>query len=209
MNVAVTACIDDIVTVQAPVPLHEPLQPAKRDDESGVAVSVTIVPESYKEAQMPKPKTVQLMPAGALVTNPPPLPVAAVISWNCRVNVAVTDCALDIVTLHATMPLHAPLKAELDEKSGAAVSVTRVPESNVAEHVPGQLMPAGALVTVPPPLPAVATVNVNWRMNVAVTECAADIVTMHAPVPLHAPLQPANRDVASGVAVSVTGAPES
>src|SRR5579872_1983956 len=140
MNVATTPCVDDIVTVQGPVPLHAPLQPAKRDDESGAAVSVTTVPVSYDDVHVPKPRTVQAMPAGALVTKPPPLPVVKTVSGNCWMNVAVTDCALDIVTRHANEPVHAPLKTGRDEESGAAVSATTVPESNAAEHVPGQLM---------------------------------------------------------------------
>lgn len=39
------------------------------------------------------------------------------------------------------------------------------------------------------------------------TFLAALMVTLHAPVPLHAPLQPLNRFFAAGVAVSVTGVP--
>jgi len=42
---------------------------------------------------------------------------------------------------------------------------------------------------------------------VAVTDAAALIVTVHAPVPEQAPLQPANVDPASGVAVSETEVP--
>ena len=41
----------------------------------------------------------------------------------------------------------------------------------------------------------------------AVTEVEAPIVTMHAPLPVHAPLQPPNVQPASGWAVSVTGVP--
>jgi len=42
---------------------------------------------------------------------------------------------------------------------------------------------------------------------VAVTDRAWSIVTMHAPVPLQAPLQPVNADPESGVGVSVTTVP--
>jgi hypothetical protein len=45
------------------------------------------------------------------------------------------------------------------------------------------------------------------RVNVAVTDFAASIVTTHEPVPVHAPLQPPNVEVPSGVAVSVTIVP--
>ena len=71
-------------------------------------------------------------------------------------------------------------------------------------------MPAGALVIVPMPFPTLVTVNWNTvRVNVAETEAAAFIVTVHAPVPLHAPLQPAKVEVESGDAVRVTTVPES
>jgi len=44
LNVAVTDLAASTVTVQAPVPLHAPLQPVKLDPEAAVAVSVTDVP---------------------------------------------------------------------------------------------------------------------------------------------------------------------
>jgi len=100
------------------------------------------------------------MPAGALVTVPPPLPAVAAVSVNCRTNVAVADCADDTETTHAAVPEQAPLHPlKRDVASGLAVNVTCAPESNFAEQVPGQEMPDGELVTVPPPLPAVDTVS--------------------------------------------------
>ena len=54
-----------------------------------------------------------------------------------------------------------------------------------------------------------ATVSAyDKRVNVAVTDCALDIVTVQGPVPEHTPPnQPAKLDVASGLAESVTTAP--
>ena len=49
----------------------------------------------------------------------------------------------------------------------------------------------------PPPVP----------VNVAVTDRAAVIATVHVPVPVQAPLQPANVEPAAGAAVSVTDVP--
>ena len=72
-----------------------------------------------------------------------------------------------------------------------------------------QLIPAGALVTVPLPAPLLLTVSAyDGRANVAVTVVAAVTVTTHVPVPLHPPpLQPVNVDPAAGAAVSVTAVP--
>ena len=44
-------------------------------------------------------------------------------------------------------------------------------------------------------------------MNVAVTALAASIVTVHVPVPVQAPLQPANAPLPTTRAVSVTTVP--
>src|ERR1041385_1590430 len=73
-------------------------------------------------------------------------------------------------------------------------------------------MPAGELVTVPLPVPALFTVRVNVeagrRLKVAVTEAAAFIVTTHVPVPLQPPpLQPAKVDPAAAAAERVTTVP--
>ena len=70
------------------------------------------------------------------------------------------------------------------------------------------MMPAGELVIVPPPVPLFAAVSAKvWRLNVAVTDFADVIDTVHAPVAVHAPLQPANVEPAAAVGVNVTGVP--
>jgi hypothetical protein len=59
-----------------------------------------------------------------------------------------------IVKLQVPVPQHAPLPlqpAKMSSLFGVAVSVTGSPEANRALHTPGQLMPEGWLVTVPPP----------------------------------------------------------
>ena len=66
-------------------------------------------------------------------------------------------------------------------------------------------MPAGALATVPMPVPLIVTVKVcGLSAKVAVTLRAWVIVTEQVPVPVHAPDQPVNVDVGPAVAVSVT-----
>jgi len=94
--------------------------------------------------------------------------------------------------------------------AGAAVNTTFDALVKLAAHVPGQLIPAGLLVTVPVPVPASCTVMRTpdeVKLNVAVTEAAAVSVKVHVPVPLHAPDQPANVEPVPGVAVSVTAVP--
>jgi len=56
-------------------------------------------------------------------------------------------------------PLH---PANVEPAAGAAVSVTAVPFANDAEQAAPHEMPAGALVTVPVPAPALLTVSVKF-----------------------------------------------
>jgi len=68
-----------------------------------------------------------------------------------------------IVTVQAPVPVQPPplqpVKVEL--ASGVLVKVTAVLLANGAEHVAPQAMPAGLLVTVPAPAPALLTVSVK------------------------------------------------
>lgn len=75
----------------------------------------------------------------------------------------------------------------------------------------GQEIPAGELVTDPTPAPAFVTPTVNdFNANVAVTALAPSTEIVHDPVPEQLPPdQPANEELASGAAVSVTVAPRS
>jgi len=71
-------------------------------------------------------------------------------------------------------------------------------------------MPAGLEVTKPVPAPAVVTLRTyvgTTALKLAVTLFAASIVTVQAPVPVHAPLQPVKVLAPFGVAFSVTAAP--
>ena len=65
-----------------------------------------------------------------------------------------------IVTLQAPVPLHPSAHApNVEVAAGVSVSVTTVPAANVPWHVVPQLMPAGLLVMVPPPVPELCTVS--------------------------------------------------
>src|SRR5882724_1575093 len=158
-NVAVTEAAALIVTVQGPVPEQPPpLQPVKVELASGVAVRVTAV-LTVNEAEQAAPHE---MPEGALVTVPLPVPVLVTLrAKDCWTKPAVTEAAALIVTVQGPVPEQPPplqpLKVEL--ASGVAVKVTAVPLANGAEHAAPQAMPAGLLVTVPAPAPALLTVS--------------------------------------------------
>src|SRR2546428_9355959 len=112
-----------------------------------------------------------------------------------------------LVLREAPPPPLQPLK--MVPAAGAAVKVTEAPLANAAAQVAPQETPAGALVTVPLPAPALLTVSVkDCGAKVAVTEVAALIVTVHVPLPVQPPpLQPLKMEPAAGAAVKVTAVP--
>ena len=147
------------VTVQMPVPVQPPpVQPVKAEPGAGAAVRVTAVP-LVNEAEQAAP---QLIPVGALVTVPLPLPdLVTESAKDGRVKVAVTEVAALTVTVQVPAPAHPPplQPANVEPVAAAAVKVTAVPLVYEAEHVEPQSMPAGLLVTVPLPVPALVTVK--------------------------------------------------
>ena len=171
LNAAVTDVAALIVTVQLlAVPVQAPLQPVNAEPTAGAAVRVTAVPD-VNEVEHVVP---QLMPAGALVIVPLPVPALLTVSANedGSANVAVTFRAAFIVTVQVlAVPVQPPLQpVKVDPAAGAALSVTTVPDVNEVEQVVPQLMPAGALVTVPLPAPALLTVSAKDDcMKLAVT----------------------------------------
>jgi len=95
-----------------------------------------------------------------------------------------------------------------DPVAGVAVSVTSVPLAKLAVQVVPQSIPAGVLVTVPAPDPALKTLSAKVGVKVAVTAVAAVSVTVQGPVPVQAPPpQPVKTDPTAGVAVSATTVP--
>ena len=154
------------------------------------------------------------------VTVPVPAPLLVTVRAYVGValKVAVTLLAdVPIGTVQVPVPgqlMPAPVqpaKVEAGE-DGVAVNMTLDPLSKEAEQAMPQLIPAGALVTVPelPPLRVSATLTAYLAgIKLAVTEVAALKVTTQVLVPEQPPpLQPAKTDVpAVGVAVNVTTVP--
>src|SRR5438309_1341194 len=206
VKVAVTVVAAETVTTHDPVPEQPPpLQPVKVEPAAGVAVRVMVVPFAKLAEQV----TPQLIPAGELVTVPLPVPALLTVSAKLgRLKVAVTVVAAETVTVQAPVPEQPPplQPVKVEPAADAAVSVTAVPLAKLAEQVAPQVIPAGELVTVPLPVPALLTVSAKLgRLKVAVTVVAAETVTVQAPVPEHPPpLQPLKVEPAAALAVSVT-----
>jgi hypothetical protein len=75
-------------------------------------------------------------------------------------KVAITEAAAESVTVHAAVPVQAPVHPAKEEPAAAvAVRVTAVPLGKLAVQVEPQLIPEGVLVTVPVPVPASWTVS--------------------------------------------------
>ena len=141
------------------------------------------------------------------MTEPVPFPPRATVkvglTWT-TVKVAVTDSLAFNVTTQAELLLQlAPVHPVKDEPAAAvAVRVTEVPGAKFVLQIWPQLMPDGALVTVP--LPLTVTVSVGEELKLAITEVFCVSVTLQAPVPLQAPDQPAKKEFTAGEAVRLT-----
>ena len=85
---------------------------------------------------------------------------------------AVAECAVLIDSWHVgAVPEQSPDQPVNIEPGSAVVArVTDAPTVNACEHVEGQRIPAGLLVTTPLPVPPVDTVSTGSRVNVATAE---------------------------------------
>lgn len=144
---------------------------------------------------------------------PVPVPVLVTVSMNVvggfKLNVAVHVMLAVIVELPQPDGLQ---PANVEPVAAVAVSATTVllvKENAEDEQAVPQLIPAGLLVTVPLPVPALFNVSVKvcvgCGLNVAVQETFAVIV--NEPVPQPVPLKPAKTEPAAAVAVSITAVP--
>jgi hypothetical protein len=159
LKAALTDFAAFMVTLQAPVPLQAPLQPANVESESGAAVKLTTVPLG-KLAEHVVP---QEIPEGVLATVPVPVPLLATVRVKgpgFAVKFALTDFAASMVTLQGPVPVQAPPQpANVEPESGAAVKLTTVPLSKFAEQLGLQEIADGELATLPVPVPLFVTVR--------------------------------------------------
>jgi hypothetical protein len=143
------------------------------------------------------------MPGGLLVIVPFPVKLTATGTRERRppAIAAVTDRARDIDTTHAPLPEQAP-----PQTTGFAlgVRVTATPAPYDPTHASPQTIPGTSLVTEPPTAATASEYTVSGGANVAVTERGLLMITVHCPVPEHAPPQPANVQPGVGVADSAT-----
>jgi hypothetical protein len=130
LNVAVTVWFWLITTVQVPlVFVQAPLQPAKVEPFVVVAVSTTEVPSVKSAAQV----VPQVMPAGALETEPVPAPASVTVSEAAPVPVNATVCVLFVtgaLSVSVSVPVSAPKDAgeNVIESAHCAPTATVVPQ---------------------------------------------------------------------------------
>jgi hypothetical protein len=120
-----------------------------------------------------------------------PIPVLFTFKSNLKANVAVTLLADVMLTVHCSLPAHAPDQPVNTLPSpGLAVRVIFVPVWNAAVHAEPQSMPEGVDVIKPNPLPALLIVKLKVGTNVAVTDLGEFICKTQSTVPEHASPQP-------------------
>jgi hypothetical protein len=196
VNVAVTDFAASIVTVQVELePEQAPLHPPNVDPVVAVAVSVTAVPTAKSSVQ----SVPQVIPAGELVTVPEPVPALATLSLTGgAANVTVTDLdsSIAITQLVGVAEVHGPVQVTAEDATKVTTVSGRNPydceQPMAVQCTSPDGRPAGVTVTVPiEPVGAKLTVRTLRRVNVAVTDFAAFIVTVHVlPEPEHAPAHP-------------------
>src|SRR5687767_8171307 len=125
------------------------------------------------------------MPAGLLVTVPfPPPDLFKVNVTRSGGAVSTSNCgnavkSLSSVMVQGPVPPHlGPFQPEnVEPAAGVGVKVTTVPVGKLALQVPPppQLMPVGALVTVPDPEPVLSTVRVDIGIGTTALKIAVTV----------------------------------
>jgi hypothetical protein len=133
---------------QFPVPVQAPLHPLNTEPAAGAAARLTTVPELNVEEHVAP----QVMPAGALTTEPVPVPANETPSVYRGAKLADTDVSAESDTVQVPVPVQAePLHpVKTNPAAAVGVRVTAVPLLNELEHVAPQVIPAGFEVTDPP-----------------------------------------------------------
>jgi hypothetical protein len=209
VKVAVTAVAVERDREQVPVPEHPPpLQPEKVEPGSGLAERVTLLPKG-KLLEHVGPQSI---PAGALVTVPLPVPILLTVRLTgCKANMAVTVVAADRETMHGPVPEQPPPlhPKKVEPVVATAESVTLLALGKLPVQVEPQLIPAGELVTVPVPTPAMLMVSATvCTVKLAVTVVVALRVTEQLPEPEQPPpFHPVNVEPGAGLAERVTDPP--
>jgi hypothetical protein len=185
------------------------LQPA-----AAVAVSVT-VEFSAKLPVHVEPE--QFRPVGELVIEP--LPVRVTVSacngvpeTRSKVTVAVRFCEIAMVQVVPLLPVQPPpQRLKTQPLAGVAVSLTWVFLAKLPVQVLPQLIPAGALVTVPLPVrvsfSVCISVETGSNVTVAVRLVETEMVQVSPTLPVQPLPQLLTRQPASGEAVRVTTVP--
>ncbi len=139
LKVAVTALAALMVTLQVPVPLQAPLQPAKVDPADAVAVKVTSVPLAKLALQV----LGQRMPAGLLLTEPDPVPAGVTV--NAKVDVVtVTVTMLEVELGYVPLPMKVAVNELAPDWSAVpGTDSEQVPALNV--QFPSAVAPAAKL----------------------------------------------------------------
>ncbi len=173
-NSAVTTVSPLGVNVQVlPAPEQSPPdQPAKFDADPGLAVKVTCSPPRNCAEQADSAELQSISPGlpipGLLVTVPEPFPANSTVivlggSW---LKVAVRSASTVVPGMvQVPVPEQAPDQpANAEPGAGVAVRLTAVPGRNGKAHAEAlspQAIPAGLLVTIPPPFPSKLTDTVS------------------------------------------------
>lgn len=205
VKLAPTVCACAIVTWQVgAVPEQAPVQPSKVELAAAATDKVTLLPWLKLAVQV----VPQSIPMGALLIVPVPVPVLVTVksTWTA-LKLAVAVLAAFMVKVQVlAVPVQAPDQpVKFDPAVADAVRVTLAFRLKLAEQVAPQLIPAGELLTVPVPVPALVTVNSRTGTKLAVTVLVTFVVTEQVvAVPVQAPDQPLNLEPDAAVAVKVT-----
>lgn len=144
----------------AEVPVQAPDQPRKVEPAGTAATSLTTVPGTKSAAQAAP----QEMPAGVDVIGPAPLPAAFTdkVASAPKVNNALqVEFAVMAICVLGDDPVQLPAQpANIDPEFAVAVNAIGVLAATLVEHAVPHEIPEGEELTVPVPVPELATVSV-------------------------------------------------